>query len=92
MAAYVDGRSGVLPAVIVGLCLLVGLSAGGYCVGRGGLRFKSDARTVTVKGLVEREAAVAFLEKQGFPTRARSRSSVWTAGTSRPRSARPARR
>src|SRR5690242_3709780 len=104
MAAYVDGRSGVLPAVIVGLCLLVGLSAGGYFVGRGATRFRSDTRVVTVKGLVEREvksdqavwtlglrrasetlpdaharisadrdAAVAFLEKQGFierqPTR-----------------------
>ena len=98
MGANGDGRSGVLGAVIVGLCLLIGLTAAGYFVGRGGLRFKSDARTVTVKGLVEREvksdqavwtlglrrasetlqdaharitadrdAAVAFLKKQGFP-------------------------
>ncbi|HZP38916.1 MAG TPA: SIMPL domain-containing protein [Methylomirabilota bacterium] len=98
MAAYVEGRSGVLPAVIVGLCLLVGLSAAGYFVGRGATRFRSDTRVVTVKGLVEREvksdqavwtlglrrasetlqdahariradrdAAVAFLKKQGFP-------------------------
>ncbi len=98
MAAYVEGRSGVLPAVIVGLCLLVGLSVGGYFVGRGATRFRSDSRVVTVKGLVEREvksdqavwtlglrrasetlqdaharisadrdAAVAFLKKQGFP-------------------------
>jgi hypothetical protein len=37
-------------------CLpLVGLTAGGYFVGRGATRFKSDTRTVTVKGLVERE-------------------------------------
>ena len=95
--AYMEGRSGVLPAVIVGLCLVIGLSVAGYFVGRGGLRFRSDARTVTVKGLVEREvkadqvvwtlglrrasetlpdaharisadrdAAVAFLKKQGF--------------------------
>ena len=98
MAAYVDGRSGVLGALIVGLCLLVGLSVAGYFVGRGGTRFRSDTRVVTVKGLVEREvksdqavwtlglrrasetlqdaharisadrdAAVAFLKKQGFP-------------------------
>ena len=28
MAAYMEGRSGVLGAAIVGLCLLVGLSVG----------------------------------------------------------------
>ena len=42
-------------AVVLGLCLLVGLAAAGYLVGRGIARFKSDNRTVTVKGLVERE-------------------------------------
>jgi len=98
MAAHMEGRSGVLPAIIVGLCLVIGLSVAGYFVGRGGSRFRSDTRTVTVKGLVEREvkadqavwtlglrrasetlqdaharisadrdAAVAFLRKQGFP-------------------------
>lgn len=98
MAAYGEGRSGVLGAAIVGLCLLVGLSVAGYFVGRGATRFRSDTRVVTVKGLVEREvksdqvvwtlglrrasetlqdaharisadrdAAVAFLKKQGFP-------------------------
>src|SRR5690242_16143005 len=97
MAAYGEGRSGVLGAAIVGLCLLVGLSVAGYFVGRGATRFRSDTRVVTVKGLVEREvksdqavwtlglrrasetlqdaharisadrdAAVAFLRKQGF--------------------------
>jgi len=90
-------RGSVLPAVIVGLCLLVGLATGGYFIGRGAIRFRSDSRVVTVKGLVEREvkadeavwtlglrrasedlrdaharitadrdAAVAFLRKQGF--------------------------
>jgi hypothetical protein len=45
-----------MPAtIILGLCLLVGLAAGGYFIGRGATRFKADARTVTVKGLVERE-------------------------------------
>jgi uncharacterized protein len=98
MAANGDRRSGVAGAVIVGLCLLIGLSAAGYFVGRGATRFRSDTRVVTVKGLVEREvksdqavwtlglrrasetlqdaharitadrdAAVAFLKKQGFP-------------------------
>ncbi len=92
-----DNRSAVLPAVIVGLCLVLGLALGGYFVGKGAARFRSDVRIVTVKGLVEREvkadqavwtlglrraseslqdaharisadrdAAVAFLRKQGF--------------------------
>jgi uncharacterized protein len=92
-----EDRSAVLPAVIVGLCLVVGLAVGGYFVGKGAMRFRSDSRVVTVKGLVEREvkadqavwtlglrraseslqdahtrisadrdAAVAFLRKQGF--------------------------
>jgi uncharacterized protein len=55
MAIPNDGRAGVLPALIVGLCLLLGLSAAGYLVGRGATRFRSDTRVVTVKGLVERE-------------------------------------
>jgi len=42
-------------AVILGCCLLIGLTAAGYFIGRGTLRFKSDVRTVTVKGLVEKE-------------------------------------
>ncbi len=97
MAAYMDGRQGLLSAVVIGLSLIVGLSIGGYFIGKGATRFKSDARVVTVKGLVEREvkadqavwtlglrrasetlqdaharisgdrdAAVAFLRKQGF--------------------------
>jgi hypothetical protein len=45
----------VWAGVIVGVCLVVGLSAGGYFIGKGGARFKSDTRTVTVKGLVEKE-------------------------------------
>ena len=96
MSLYED-RSEVTAAVIMGLCLAVGLAAGGWFVGKGMARFKSDTRTVTVKGLVEREvkadqavwtlalrrasdalpdahqkisadrdAAIAFLKKQGF--------------------------
>jgi hypothetical protein len=49
--AAMDGRSAVAPAVIVGLCLLLGLSIGGYLVGKGAMRFRSDSRVVVVKGL-----------------------------------------
>ena len=90
------GRS--LGAILLGLCVLAGLAIGGLLIGRGAARFRSDIRTVTVKGLVEkevkadqaiwtlnlrrasrdlkeaeagiagdREAALAFLRKQGFP-------------------------
>jgi hypothetical protein len=45
----------VKAALIVGCCLLIGLTAAGYFIGRGTARFKSDVRTVTVKGLVEKE-------------------------------------
>ena len=45
----------ITAAVVIGVCLLIGLTAGGYFIGRGATRFKSDARTVTVKGLVEKE-------------------------------------
>jgi hypothetical protein len=96
MSLYQD-RSEVTAAVIMGFCLVIGLAAGGWFVGKGMARFKSDTRTVTVKGLVEREvkadqavwtlglrragdglpethqrisadrdAALAFLKKQGF--------------------------
>src|SRR4029077_9167602 len=92
-----ENKHTTLAAIIVGLCLLIGLVAGGYFIGRGTARFKSDARTVTVKGLVEKEvradeaiwalslrrasddlkdahakisadrdAVLAFLQKQGF--------------------------
>ena len=44
----------LVAAFIVGSCILIGLSAGGYLVGKGLSRFKSDVRTVTVKGLVEK--------------------------------------
>ncbi|MGH7887906.1 MAG: SIMPL domain-containing protein [Candidatus Binatia bacterium] len=45
----------VRAAIVVGCCLIVGLTAAGYFIGRGTARFKSELRTVTVKGLVERE-------------------------------------
>lgn len=52
-----DERNGhsITAAGVIGVCLLIGLTAGGYFIGRGAARFKSDARTVTVKGLVEKE-------------------------------------
>jgi uncharacterized protein len=48
-------RNNSIAAVILGACLAVGLAGGGWLIGKGMTRFKSDARTVTVKGLVERE-------------------------------------
>ena len=45
----------ITAAIVLGICLLIGLATGGYFIGRGAARFKSDARTVTVKGLVEKE-------------------------------------
>ena len=50
-------RTRIRAASILGGCLLAGLAAAGYFVGRGTARFKADTRTVTVKGLVEREVA-----------------------------------
>ena len=50
-----ENRSMTAPAIIVGVCLLIGLALGGYFIGTGAARFKSDIRTVTVKGLVEKE-------------------------------------
>ena len=42
-------------AVVVGLCALVGLAVAGFFIGRGTERLRSAVRTVTVKGLVEKE-------------------------------------
>ena len=54
MSLYEDRQS--LPAaLIMGLCVAVGLAAGGWLIGKGMARFKSETRTVTVKGLVEHE-------------------------------------
>jgi uncharacterized protein len=95
--ALESDRARILAGTILGICMLIGLTAGGYFIGRGAVRFRTDSRTVTVKGLVEREvkadqaiwrlglrrasddirdaqaklsadrdAVVAFLQKQGF--------------------------
>lgn len=42
-------------AVILGLCLVLGLSALGYLLGNAAIQYKEYERTVTVKGLSERE-------------------------------------
>ncbi len=55
MASDERQQGRMFAAIIVGACLLVGLAVGGYFIGRGAARFKSDTRTVTVKGLVEKE-------------------------------------
>jgi len=104
-----ENRIIIAGAIIVGVCLLIGLALGGYFIGTGVARFKSDTRTVTVKGLVEKEvkadqaiwtlrfrrasedlqgaharivsdrdAAVAFLKKQGFKDEEISRQPTRT--------------
>src|SRR5512132_1482754 len=45
----------LMAAIVLGVCLIAGLAAGGYFIGKGAARFKSETRTVTVKGLVEKE-------------------------------------
>jgi hypothetical protein len=55
MATEDDNRQLLFPTIILGACLLIGLISGGYFIGKGVTRFKSDARLVTVKGLVEKE-------------------------------------
>jgi hypothetical protein len=42
-------------AVVLGICLIVGLSSLGYLLSSGAIRVKEYERTVTVKGLSERE-------------------------------------
>jgi len=43
------------PAIALGLCILLGLAALGWLLGAAAIRFKEYERTVTVKGLSERE-------------------------------------
>lgn len=50
-----NNREVTWAATIIGACLVIGLAVGGYFIGKGGARFKSDIHTVTVKGLVEKE-------------------------------------
>ncbi|MCF7921132.1 MAG: SIMPL domain-containing protein [Candidatus Marinimicrobia bacterium] len=42
-------------SIILGLCLVIGLSSLGYLLGNAAIRYKEYERTVTVKGLSERE-------------------------------------
>ena len=55
MASSYENRPLYFSLIILGICLLLGLAIGGYFIGKGAARFKSDLRTVTVKGLVEKE-------------------------------------
>jgi len=49
-------QDNTLPAaVILAIGIAVGLAGGGWLVGQGLARFKGESRSVTVKGLVERE-------------------------------------
>jgi hypothetical protein len=54
MLSY-ENRTVVVAAIIVGICLLIGLASGGYFIGQGGSRFKPATRIITIKGLVEKE-------------------------------------
>lgn len=49
------GGGRVAGAFVAGACVLVGLAAAGFLVGRGVERLRAAVRTVTVKGLVEKE-------------------------------------
>ena len=104
-----QGTGWLSGAVVIGACAMAGLSIGGYFIGRGAQRFRSDLRTVTVKGLVEKEvradqaiwtlnlrrassdladaqakigadrdAALTFLLKRGFPDAEIERSPIRT--------------
>ncbi|MFM2485225.1 SIMPL domain-containing protein [Celerinatantimonas yamalensis] len=42
-------------SIILGVCLIIGLSSLGYLLGNAALKYKAFERTVTVKGLSERE-------------------------------------
>lgn len=48
-------RSLVVPALVVGLCLVLGLALGGFLLARGLFAARAADRFVTVKGLSERE-------------------------------------
>jgi uncharacterized protein len=52
-----DRRSLVVPALVVGLCLVLGLALGGFLLARGLFAARAADRFVTVKGLSEREIA-----------------------------------
>jgi hypothetical protein len=43
-----EGRGSSAAALVVGVCLLGGLALGGYFIGKGTARFRSETRTVTV--------------------------------------------
>ncbi len=55
MGTTSENRQFSIAVIVLGLCILTGLAVGGYFVGKGTARFKSDSRTVSVKGLVEKE-------------------------------------
>ena len=54
---YITGetRQSIGAAIALGICLLLGLATAGYYIGEGAARLKSDKRTVSVKGLGEKE-------------------------------------
>lgn len=61
-----ENRQSTVALIVLGICLLIGLATAGYFVGKGAARFKSDIRTVSVKGLVEKEGELPCRKRQGF--------------------------
>ncbi|MEA3232822.1 MAG: hypothetical protein U9Q05_13790, partial [Thermodesulfobacteriota bacterium] len=49
------GENNRYSALILGIFILMGLSSLGYLLGNAAIKFKEYERTVTVKGLAERE-------------------------------------
>ena len=52
-----EQRWRTIGVMVAGACVAVGVAAGGWLVGKGMHRFRAEVRTVSVKGLVEREVA-----------------------------------
>jgi hypothetical protein len=50
-----DTRRSIMAAAVLGICIILGLATAGYLIGEGAARFKSQSRTVTVKGIAEKE-------------------------------------
>jgi hypothetical protein len=56
-AMYMTGETkrSIIAAAVLGICLILGLTIAGYFIGEGVARFKSNSRTITVKGIAEKE-------------------------------------
>jgi hypothetical protein len=50
-----ETRRSIVAATVLGICLIMGLAIAGYFIGEGVARFKSNSRTIAVKGVAEKE-------------------------------------